>query len=86
MRIKTNLVRRAFGALVFAALSFGASQTLADATPMFEGDYCDPGYYPDTAACIDVCIATHGQGTQAVCMSYDGNPHHNFYPTCQCIR
>lgn len=86
MNTQTRFLARTFCIVVFAALGFGARQAVADSTPMVEGDYCDPSYYPDYAACMDVCIATHGQGTQARCSSFDEYGIYHGYPTCQCIR
>ncbi len=77
-------VVRSFCVVVLSALAFGTRQAAAGSTPMFVGDYCDPSYYPDSAACLEVCKAAHGPGTQAICASY--NPQlPNGYPTCQCI-
>lgn len=82
MTTRTQLVRRAFGTVVFAAFSFGAGQAFAAADHVREWDACDPWYYDQALSCQESCVETYGPGTQSTCSMANGYP----YPVCQCIR
>jgi hypothetical protein len=85
MSTRTRIVRRAFGAVVFAALTFGGGQAFAGVRMMDEGDECD-GSFADLQACRNACIARYGEWAQGQCSRYDEWGTDGLYPTCRCIR